>query len=67
MDMFNGFINLYNNGRFFRQRDVAEDFWAEDPTTLTQLLAHLSNSPVCSATTIPWSSIPAHPEEQDSG
>ena len=38
MDMFNGFINLYNNGRFFRQRDVAEDFWAEDPTALTELL-----------------------------
>ena len=36
--MFNGFINLYNNGRFFRQRDVAEDFWAEDPTALTELL-----------------------------
>ena len=38
MDMFNGFINLYINGRFFRQRDVAQDFWAEDPTALTELL-----------------------------
>ena len=38
VDMFNGFINLYMNGRFFRQRDVAENFWAEDPTALTQLL-----------------------------
>ena len=38
MDMFNGFINLYMNGQFFRQRDVAQDFWAEDPTALTELL-----------------------------
>ena len=38
VDMFSGFINLYMNGRFFRQRDVAEDFWAEDPTALTELL-----------------------------
>ena len=38
MDLFNGFINLYMNGRFFRQRDVAENFWAEDPTALTELL-----------------------------
>ena len=35
MDMF---INLYNNGRFFRQKSVREDFWTEDPTTLTELL-----------------------------
>ena len=38
MDLFNGFINLYMNGRFFRQRDVAKDFWTEDPTALTELL-----------------------------
>ena len=38
MDMFNGFFNLYMNGRFFRQKDVAKDFWAEDPTALTELL-----------------------------
>ena len=38
MDMFNGFFNLYMNGRFFRQKDVANDFWAEDPTALTELL-----------------------------
>ena len=38
MDMFNGFINLYNNGRFFRQKQVSEGFWAEDPTALTELL-----------------------------
>ena len=30
--------NLYNNGRFFRQKDVAKDFWTEDPTALTDLL-----------------------------
>ena len=36
MDLFNGY--LYMNGRFFRQRDVAEDFWTEDPTALTELL-----------------------------
>ena len=36
MDLFNGFINFYMNGRFFRQRDVAED--SEDPTALTELL-----------------------------
>ena len=38
MDMFNGFINLDNNGRFFRQKDVAKDFWTEDATALTDLL-----------------------------
>ena len=38
MDLFNGFINLYMNGRFFRQKDVAQDFWTEDPTALTELL-----------------------------
>ena len=38
MDMFNHFINLYNNGRFFRQKSVAEDFRTEDPTALTDLL-----------------------------
>ena len=38
MDMFNGFINLYNNGRFFRQKAAAEDYWTEDPTALTELL-----------------------------
>ena len=38
MGMFNGFVNLYMNGRFFRQRDVAKDFWTEDPTALTELL-----------------------------
>ena len=38
MDMFNQFINLYNNGRFFRQKSVAKDYWTEDPTTLTDLL-----------------------------
>ena len=38
MDMFNGFINLYTNGRFFRQKEVSEGFWAEDPTALTELL-----------------------------
>ena len=26
------------NGRFFRQKDVTENFWAEDPTALTELL-----------------------------
>ena len=38
MDMFNQFINLYNNGRLFRQKSVARDYWTEDPTTLTDLL-----------------------------
>ena len=38
MDMFNQFINLYNNGRFFRQKSVARDYWTEDPTNLTDLL-----------------------------
>ena len=38
MDMFNQFINLYNNGRFFRQKSVAREFWTEDPTELTDLL-----------------------------
>ena len=38
MDMFNGFFSLYMNGRFFRQKDVNKDFWAEDPTALTELL-----------------------------
>ena len=38
MDMFNGFFSLYMNGRFFRQKDVAKDLWAEDPTALTELL-----------------------------
>ena len=38
MDMFNGFFSLYMNGRFFRQKDVTENFWAEDPTALTELL-----------------------------
>ena len=38
MDMFNGFFSLYMNGRFFRQKDVNEDFWAEDPAALSGLL-----------------------------
>ena len=38
MDMFNHFINLYHNGRFFRQKSVSKDFWTEDPTALTDLL-----------------------------
>ena len=38
MDMFNQFINLYNNGRFFRQKAVAREYWTEDPTELTDLL-----------------------------
>ena len=38
MDMFNHFINLYNNGRFFRPKSVAKDIWTEDPTALTDLL-----------------------------
>ena len=38
MDVFNGFFSLYMNGRFFRLKDVTKDFWAEDPTALTELL-----------------------------
>ena len=37
MDMFNSMFNLYMNGRF-RQKEVKEEFWAEDPTALTELL-----------------------------
>ena len=33
MDMFNQFINLYNNGRFFRQKSMVEEYGTEDPTT----------------------------------
>ena len=40
MDMFNQFINLYNNGRFFRQKSMVEEFWTEDPTALTDLLVN---------------------------
>ena len=28
------------NGRFFRQKDVKEEFWTEDPTALTELLVN---------------------------
>ena len=38
MDMFNGMFSLYLNGRFFKQKAVGEEFWAEDPTALTELL-----------------------------
>ena len=38
MDMFNGFFSLYMNGRFFRQKDVNKDFWAED--LLTRVMQH---------------------------
>ena len=38
MDMFNGTFSLYLNGRFFQQKSVREEFWAEDPTALTELL-----------------------------
>ena len=38
MDMFNQFINLYNNGRFFRQKSMVEEYGTEDPTTLIDLL-----------------------------
>ena len=38
MDMFNGMFSLYLNGRFFKQKSVREEFWAEDPTPLTELL-----------------------------
>ena len=40
MDMFNQFINLYNNGRFFRQKSMVEEYWTEDPTALTDLLVN---------------------------
>ena len=40
MDMFNGMFSLYMNGRFFRQKDVKEEFWTEDPTALTELLVN---------------------------
>ena len=43
MDTFNGFFSLYVNGRFFRQKDVAENFWAEDPTALTEVLVNDSH------------------------
>ena len=38
MDTFNGMISLYVNGRLFQQKSVREEFWTEDPTTLTELL-----------------------------
>ena len=38
MDMFNTMFSLHMNGRFFRQKDVKEEFWTEDPTALTELL-----------------------------
>ena len=38
MDMFNSMFSLYMSGRFFRQKDVEEEFWTEDPTALTELL-----------------------------
>ena len=38
MDVFNGIIGLYPNGRFFQQAAVNKDFWAEDPRPLTDLL-----------------------------
>ena len=38
IDMFNDVFSLYMNGRFFRQKDVNREFWAEDPTALTELL-----------------------------
>ena len=38
MDMFNGIFSLCMNGRFFRQKDVKQELWTEDPTALTVLL-----------------------------
>ena len=38
MDMFNGIFSLYLNGRLFKQKSVRDEFWTEDPTTLTELL-----------------------------
>ena len=75
MDLFNGFINLYMNGRFFRQRDVAEDFWSEDPTALTELLVtdsqwyeqHFRSASKWLTTAPPQQQprVPADPKEQD--
>ena len=31
-------FSLYLSGRFFRQKDVKQEFWTEDPTALTELL-----------------------------
>ena len=38
MDVFNGMFSLYLNDRLFKQKSVREEFWAEDPTALTELL-----------------------------
>ena len=38
LDMFNGIFSLYMNGWFFRQKEVKEEFWTDDPTALTELL-----------------------------